>query len=93
MDERLADIGVDMAGQRAEPGLDRVHALADAGEAEPVDDPLDRADLLLDPGAVGIGDGDRRGQIAEGDMPANSAAGHEASIDHLVHAQAGRESS
>ena len=25
-DRRLADIGVDVAGQRAEPGLDRVHA-------------------------------------------------------------------
>src|SRR3546814_14225745 len=46
VDERLADVGVDMAWQAAEPGLDRVHRLADGGEAAAVDDALHRADLL-----------------------------------------------
>ena len=70
MDERLADIGIGLPGQAREPGFDRVHPLADAGEAEPVDDPLDRADLVLDAGAILVGDGDRRGEVAEGDMVA-----------------------
>src|SRR3546814_8203635 len=46
VDERLADVGVDMAWQAAEPGLDRVHRLADGGEAAAVADALRRADLL-----------------------------------------------
>src|SRR3546814_9665978 len=33
VDERLADVGVDMAWQAAAPGLDRVPRLADGGDA------------------------------------------------------------
>src|SRR3546814_2141375 len=46
----------------------RVDRLANASEAETVDDALDRADIVLDRGTAAIGDGDRRCQIAEGDM-------------------------
>ena len=45
-DRRLADIGIDMARQRAEPGLEGVHALDDHGEVAPLDDLLDEAELL-----------------------------------------------
>ena len=54
MDQRLADIGIGMAGQRRESGLDRIDAFATNGEAEPVDDTLDRADLGLDRGTIAI---------------------------------------
>lgn len=70
MHQRLPNIGIDMARQRREPGLDRVDGLADAGEAEAVYDALDGANLVLDRSPPAIGDGDRRGQIAEGDVVA-----------------------
>src|SRR5690606_15553402 len=54
MDERLADIGVDMTWERPEPGFDRIDALTDAGEAESVDDALDRADLLVCPMTIRV---------------------------------------
>src|SRR3546814_7508437 len=84
MDEGLADIGIDLPGERAEPVLDRVDALADAGEAEPVDDALDSADLVLDAAAVLIGDGERRRQITEGDMVATQCLQGEIGVRRLV---------
>src|SRR3546814_9135496 len=68
VDERLSDIGIGLSGQRRQPCLDRVHALADRREAESIHDPLDLPDLILDPAAIGVGHRDRRGQIAERDM-------------------------
>src|SRR3546814_11782854 len=68
VDERLADVGVDMAWQAAEPGLDRVHRLADGGEAAAVDDALHRADLLGGTRAALVPDRDRSRQLAERDM-------------------------
>ena len=47
VNQRLADIGIDMAGQRAEPSFHGVHALADAGETQAVDDALDSAGLVV----------------------------------------------
>ena len=70
MDQRLADIGVDMAGQAAEPGLHRIDAFAQAGEAQAVDDPFDGTDLLVRTMAIGVRNRDGRGEIAEGDMVA-----------------------
>ena len=52
VDERLAHVGVGVARQAAEPGLDRVQALADGGEAAAVDDALDGQQLLV--GLLGI---------------------------------------
>ena len=46
-DRRLADIGVDMAGQRSEPGLDRVDAFAHAGEVAALNGLLDQAQALV----------------------------------------------
>ena len=45
-DRRLSDIGVEVPGQAAEPGLDGVHPLADDGEVAGLDDLLDQAELL-----------------------------------------------
>ena len=84
MDQRLPDIGIDMAGQRSEPGLHRVDALADAGEAQTVDDPLDDADLFPGASPIGIADGDGRCIIAESDMVAAKRLKREIGIDHLV---------
>jgi hypothetical protein len=66
MDQRLPDIGIGLARQRGKPGFDRIDGLADAGEAQAIDDPFSRADLVLDAGAIRIGDGDGGGEIAEG---------------------------
>ncbi|MNI28045.1 hypothetical protein D3C73_818080 [compost metagenome] len=84
MDERLTDVGIDMAGEASEPGFDRIDGLADAGEAEPVDDPLDDADLIFGRAAIDVGHGDGRGQIAEGDMVAAKRLQGEVRIDHLI---------
>ena len=46
-DRRLADIGVDMARQASEPGLDGVDALGDAGEVAALDHLLDEAQLFV----------------------------------------------
>ena len=43
MDQRLAHIGIGLAGQRRQPRFDRVDALALRREAEAIDDPLDAA--------------------------------------------------
>ena len=51
--DRLAHIGVGVAGQAAEPGLDGVQGLADGDEAAAVDDALDGQQLLV--GLLGIG--------------------------------------
>lgn len=66
VDERLSDVRIGRAGQRREPGLDRIDAFSDRREPEPVDDPLDLPDLVLDPAAIAVGHGDRRGQIRSG---------------------------
>ena len=46
-DRRLADIGVDVTGQGAEPGLDRIHRFMDAGEIADLDDFLDEPALFV----------------------------------------------
>src|SRR3546814_15653099 len=55
MDDRLADVRANMAGQARQPRLDGVDALATASEDEPVDDALDRTDFLLPAPPVGLG--------------------------------------
>lgn len=84
MNQRLANIGVDVARQRGQPGLDSVYAFALGCESEPVDDPLDRANLVLDRGTIPVGDGDRRRQIAESDMVSAQRLEREVGIDHFV---------
>ena len=46
-DRRLPDIGVDMSGQAAEPGVDRVDRLRHRGEVAALDDLLDQSQLLV----------------------------------------------
>ena len=45
-DRGLANIAVDMAGQRSEPGLDRIHAFGHAGKIAALDDLFDQPQLL-----------------------------------------------
>ncbi len=84
MDDGLADIGVNMAGQRTQPGFHRIDALTDGREPEPVDDALNRPNLLLDAGAVGIGNRDRGREVPERDMIAAQCLQGQVGIDHLV---------
>ena len=51
-DRRLADVGVDMAGQAAEPGFDGVDGFADAGEIATLNSLLDQAQFLF--GGAGV---------------------------------------
>ena len=63
-DRRLADIGVDMARQAAEPCLDRVDRLAHAGEVAALDGLLDEPKTLLgDVRGSSSPDRDGRGDI------------------------------
>ncbi len=47
MDDGLAHIGVGVAGQAPQPGLDRVQGLADSRKAAPIDDPFGGAQLRV----------------------------------------------
>ncbi|KAK0349086.1 hypothetical protein LTR94_034589, partial [Friedmanniomyces endolithicus] len=51
VDDRLPDVRIDLTWQRRQPRLDRVDAFSYRREAEPVDDPFDPPDLVLDAGA------------------------------------------
>src|SRR3546814_20439193 len=57
-----------MAWQTRQPCLHRVDALTNTGEAEAVNDPLDRPDFLLDPCAALICARDRLGPITQAHM-------------------------
>ena len=52
----LAHIGVNMTGDAAEPGLDRVDRLDHAGEITPLNYLLDEAELLVGSGRIAIPD-------------------------------------
>src|SRR3546814_11197280 len=73
-----------MAWQTRQPCLHRVDALTNTGEAEAVNDPLDRPDFFLDPCAALIGDRDRRGQITEANMIAAERLQGEVGVNDLV---------
>src|SRR3546814_14128158 len=84
VNDRLADVGIDVAWQARQPGFDRVDALADASEPETVDDAFDGAHLLFDAGAAFVSDGDRRCEVAEGNMTGPERRPGEIGIDDLV---------
>ena len=84
VDDRLPDVRVNVTGQARKPRLDRVDALADASEAQSVDDALDGANLLLDAAPALIGEGDRRGEIAERNMIAAKRLQRQVGVDQLV---------
>src|SRR3546814_8448181 len=84
VNDRLADVGIDVAWQARQPGFDRVDALADASEPETVDDAFDGAHLLFDAGAAFVSDGDRRCEVAEGNMIGTERLHGEIGIDDLV---------
>ncbi|MNJ59772.1 hypothetical protein D3C77_554700 [compost metagenome] len=67
-DQRLADIGVGVAGDRRQPGLHRVEALDDGDETAALDHPLDTAQLLVGDLGVCIAHRHGGGHIAEGDL-------------------------
>src|SRR3546814_15983724 len=64
-DRGLADIGIDMAGEAPEPGLERVDAFDRAGEVAALDDFLDEPELLGRERRIAIPDGDGRGDIGD----------------------------
>src|SRR3546814_15989234 len=84
MNQWLPDIRINMAGQRAEPGFHRVDAFSDCGEAESVDDPLDRTDPPIGARATAIRHGDRRGEIADSELNATERLEREIGIVKLV---------
>ena len=83
-DRRLADIGVDVAGQAAEPGLDGVHALGDAGEVAALDDLLDQPQLLVGDAGVFVPDRDGRGHIGLADQVGAELLERRVGIHRLV---------
>src|SRR3546814_11349326 len=68
VNDRLADVGIDVAWQARQPAFDRVDALADASEPETVDGAFDGAHLLFDAGAALASDGERSWEVAEGNI-------------------------
>ena len=64
MEDGLADIGIRVSGQRAQPGLDGVQRLADRGEAAAVDDALGNPDMFIHGASVGVHDGYGRRDIS-----------------------------
>ena len=84
VDERLPDVGVGLARQRRQPCLDRIYALADGRETQPLDDALELPDLLVDPASIAVGNRDGRRQIAERDVIAAEHLQGQVGVDHLV---------
>ena len=68
MQDWLAHISVDMAGKRAEPGLNGVERFSDGGKAASIYDALCSAQVLVNNGRVAVHDRNRRGDIAIGDQ-------------------------
>ena len=66
-DRRLAHVGVGVAGQRAEPGFQRVHPFHHAGEVAALDDFLDQTQFFVGDAGVFIPDGDGRGDVGLAD--------------------------
>ena len=64
---RLADVGIDMAGERSEPRLDGVDALAHAGEVAALDGLLDEPQPILGDTGVFAPNGDGRRDIGLAD--------------------------
>jgi hypothetical protein len=66
--DRLADIGIRIAGQAPEPGLYGIQRLADGDEPMSGENALDGKQMLVDANRVVIGKKDRYGPTAEGDV-------------------------
>ena len=60
----LTDIGVEMAGQGAEPGLERVQRFRDAGEIAPLHDLLGGLELGLGREDILVPNGNRGGDVS-----------------------------
>ena len=63
-DRRLADIGVKMAGQGAQPRFERVQGFGDAGEIAPLHDLLCCLEICLGRSGVFVPDGNRGGDVS-----------------------------
>ena len=76
-DGRLADIGVGVAGQTAEPCVHRVHRFDHGREIAALDDLLDKAQLLVGKARIGVRHHNRRGDIGHaGDIGPKLLQGH-----------------
>jgi hypothetical protein len=68
MQDGLADIGIGMPRQGAEPCFDGVERLANGREAAAIDNPFSDADMFVDGAPVFMRNGDGGGNIAIGDQ-------------------------
>ena len=83
-DRRLADIGVDMARQAAEPGFDRVDRLAHAGEVAALDGLLDEPQPLVGGPRILVPDGDGGGDIGFADEVGAELLQRRVGVERLV---------
>ena len=66
-DRWLPDVGVDVAGQRPEPGIDGIDGLGHRGEVAALDHLFYKAELLFGGARIGIPNGDGGGHIGRAD--------------------------
>ena len=83
-DRRLADIGVDMSGKRAKPGLDGVDRLDHAGEVAALDDLLGETKLFVGEAWIIVPDGQRRRHIGFADEIGAEILQRRVGVERLV---------
>ncbi|WP_367273880.1 hypothetical protein [Niveispirillum sp.] len=64
VNQRLADIGIDMAGQTAQPGLYGIDPLGDDSKTQPRQHPFDSGQFIVRGLRVIVPNGDGVGQVA-----------------------------
>ena len=83
-DRRLADVGIDVAGQRAQPGIDRVDGLHHAGEVASLNDLLDQAQPFIRDARILVPDRDRGGDKGLADQVGAEFLQRGVGVDSLV---------
>ena len=83
-DRRLANVGVDVARQRAEPRLEGVDRLAHAGEVAALDGLFDQPKPLVGGASVFVPDRDRRGDVGFADEIGAQLLKRGVGVDRLV---------
>ena len=83
-DRRLADVGIDVAGQRAQPGIDRVDGLHHAGEVASLNDLLDQAQPFIRDARILVPDRDRGGDEGLSDQVGAEFLQRGVGVDSLV---------
>ena len=81
---RLADVGIDVAGQRAQPGIDGVDGLHHAGEVASLNDLLDQAQPFVRDARILVPDRDRGGDKCLSDQIGAELLQRGVGVDSLV---------